>query len=225
MAKQGLTNAISYRFCPILVEGVPAPASAASANEVFLNRSANFMPERAREDLQWRIHTASYPQPRKKTGNYAHGQSCLLRLIAASLPLPLFVCSTTMAVQAEKQEKPHRGLLPSCNFSRKMPVKRGLFNPPATADLNRRNLPALHEIVEARERKAQVIGCLFYSKQMVIWRFAHSLRRCAQKQRGNNAIRRRFVTRIRDVIGYCQPQERLHIRVVWLMSQRIPEED
>src|SRR6516225_9267045 len=26
MAKQGLTNAISDRFCPILVEGIPAPA-------------------------------------------------------------------------------------------------------------------------------------------------------------------------------------------------------
>src|ERR1700745_3855410 len=49
-------------------------------------------------------------------------------------------------------------------------VKRGLLNPPATADLNCRNLPALHQIVEARERKAEVIGCLFYRKQIVIWR-------------------------------------------------------
>jgi hypothetical protein len=106
-----------------------------------------------------------------------------------------------------------------------MPVKRGLLNPPAASDLNCRNLPALHEIVEARERKAQVIGCLSYSKQIVVWRFAGNLRLCTRKQRGNNAIRRRFVTGIRDVKGCCQSDERLCVRAVWLMSQRIPEED
>ena len=76
----------------------------------------------------------------------------------------------------------------------------------------------MHEIVNARERKAQVIGRLFYSKQIVIWRFAHSLRLRVQKQRGNDAIRRRFVIRVRDVIGYCQSEERLCVRVVQLMS-------
>ena len=60
---------------------------------------------------------------------------------------------------------------------RNAPVKGGLLNPPAATYLNCRNLSALHEIVEARERKAQVIGRFFYSKQIVIWRFAHSLSR------------------------------------------------
>src|SRR5262245_5908871 len=113
----------------------------------------------------------------------------------------------------------------SCLHTQNVPVKRGLLDPPAAADLNRRNLSALYEIVEARERKTQVIGCLFYSKQIMICRFGHSLRLRVQKQRGNNAICRRFVTRIRDVKGCCQSEERLHVGVVRLMSQRIPKED
>ena len=112
-----------------------------------------------------------------------------------------------------------------CLHSENVPVNRGLLNPPAAADLNCRNLSALHEIVQAREREVQVIGCLFYSKQIVIRRFSHSLMLRVEKQRGNNAICRRFVRRIRDVIGCCQSEECLHVRVVRLMSQRIPEED
>src|ERR1700751_1858898 len=107
-----------------------------------------------------------------------------------------------------------------------MPVKRGLLNPPAAADLNCRNLSALYEIVQARQWKAQGIGCLFYGKEIVIWRFAYSLRLGVQKQRGrNNAICRRFVICVRNVIGCCQSKERIYVRVVRLMSQRVPKED
>ena len=50
----------------------------------------------------------------------------------------------------------------------------------ATADLNGRNLSALYEIVDSRQRNPQVLGRLFYGKQIVNWSFAHSL--------GENAV-------------------------------------
>jgi hypothetical protein len=35
----------------------------------------------------------------------------------------------------------------------------------------------LYEIVDSRERNPQVLGRLFYGKQIVNWSFAHSFRR------------------------------------------------
>jgi hypothetical protein len=43
--------------------------------------------------------------------------------------------------------------------------------------LNGRNLSALYQVVDSRERNPQVLGRLFYGKQIVNWSFAHSLRR------------------------------------------------
>jgi len=54
-------------------------------------------------------------------------------------------------------------------------VQRGFLDPPAAADLNGRNLSALYEIVDSRERNPQVRGRLFYGQQIVNWGFAHSL--------------------------------------------------
>jgi hypothetical protein len=54
-------------------------------------------------------------------------------------------------------------------------VQSGFLDPIATADLNSRNLPALNEIVDSRERYPQVFGRLFYGKQIVNWSLAHSL--------------------------------------------------
>jgi hypothetical protein len=54
-------------------------------------------------------------------------------------------------------------------------VQRGFLDPPAAADLNGRNLSALYEIVDSRERNSQVLGRLFYGKQIVNRSFAHSL--------------------------------------------------
>jgi hypothetical protein len=42
--------------------------------------------------------------------------------------------------------------------------------------LNGRNLSALYEIVDSRERNSQVLGRLFYGKQIVNRSFAHSLK-------------------------------------------------
>src|SRR5215469_13864200 len=91
----------------------------------------------------------------------------------------------------------------SCLHPQNLPINRGLLNPPSAADLNCRNLSALDEIVNARERNAEVVGRLFYSEQMMIWTLAQSWRLCVQKQSGNNAICRRFVKRSRNVIGCC----------------------
>ena len=55
-------------------------------------------------------------------------------------------------------------------------VQRGFLDPPAAADLNGRNLSALYERVNSRERNPQVLGRLFYGKEIVNWSFAHSLR-------------------------------------------------
>ena len=52
-----------------------------------------------------------------------------------------------------------------------------ILDPPAAADLNSRNLSALYEIVDSRERNPQVLGRLFYGKQIVNRSFAHSFRR------------------------------------------------
>jgi hypothetical protein len=41
--------------------------------------------------------------------------------------------------------------------------------------LNGRNLSALYEIVDSRERNPQVLSRLFYGKQIVNWSFAQSL--------------------------------------------------
>ena len=54
-------------------------------------------------------------------------------------------------------------------------VVQSRFLPPATTDLNGRNLSALYEIVDSRERNSQVLGRLFYGKQIVNRSFAHSL--------------------------------------------------
>jgi hypothetical protein len=54
-------------------------------------------------------------------------------------------------------------------------VQRGFLDPPAATDLNGRNLSALYEIVDSRERNPQLLGRLFYGKQIVYWSFAHSL--------------------------------------------------
>ena len=56
-------------------------------------------------------------------------------------------------------------------------IQSGFLDPPATADLNGRNLSALYEIVDGRERNPQVHGRLFYGKQIVNRSFAHSFRR------------------------------------------------
>jgi hypothetical protein len=53
-------------------------------------------------------------------------------------------------------------------------VQRGFLDPPAAADLNGRNLSALYEIVDSRERNSQVLGRLFYGKQIVNRSFAHT---------------------------------------------------
>src|SRR5215470_9162092 len=50
-----------------------------------------------------------------------------------------------------------RTLALSCLHPQNMPIKRALLNPPSAADLNCRNLSALHEIVNAREWNAEVI--------------------------------------------------------------------
>jgi hypothetical protein len=42
-------------------------------------------------------------------------------------------------------------------------------------DWNDRNLSALYEIVDSRERNPQVLGRLFCGRQIVNWSFAHSL--------------------------------------------------
>src|SRR5271165_2858087 len=55
-------------------------------------------------------------------------------------------------------------------------VQRGFLDPPAAADLNTRNLSALYEVVDSRERNPQVLGRLFYGKEMVNRTFGHSLR-------------------------------------------------
>jgi hypothetical protein len=55
-------------------------------------------------------------------------------------------------------------------------IQSGFLDPPATADLNSRNLSALYEIVDSRERNSQVLGRLFYGKQIVNRSFAHSLK-------------------------------------------------
>ena len=49
------------------------------------------------------------------------------------------------------------------------------FLDPRPPMLNGRNLSALYEIVDSRERNPQVLGRLFYGKQIVSWSFAHSL--------------------------------------------------
>ena len=54
-------------------------------------------------------------------------------------------------------------------------VQRGFLDPPAAADLNGRNLSALYEIVDSRERNPQVLGRLFYGKQIVNRSFAQAL--------------------------------------------------
>src|SRR5271166_774377 len=54
-------------------------------------------------------------------------------------------------------------------------VQRGFLDPPAAADLNTRNLSALYEVVDSRERNPQVLGRLFYGKEMVNRTFSHSL--------------------------------------------------
>jgi len=56
-------------------------------------------------------------------------------------------------------------------------VQSGFLDPPAAADLNGRNLSALYEIVDSRERNPQVLGRLFYGKQIVNWSFRSQLRR------------------------------------------------
>src|SRR5215831_19539345 len=53
-------------------------------------------------------------------------------------------------------------------------VQRGFLDAPAAADLNGRNLSALYEIVDSWNRNPQVLGRLFYGKQIVNWSFAHS---------------------------------------------------
>jgi hypothetical protein len=45
--------------------------------------------------------------------------------------------------------------------------RKGFLDLPAAADLNGRNLSALYEIVDSRERNPQVLGRLFYGKQIV----------------------------------------------------------
>src|SRR5262252_3613744 len=45
------------------------------------------------------------------------------------------------------------------------------------SDLNGRNLSALYEIVDSWNRNPQVLGRLFYGKQIVNWSFAHSFGR------------------------------------------------
>src|SRR5271166_3226666 len=54
-------------------------------------------------------------------------------------------------------------------------VQRGFLDPPAAADLNTRNLSALYEVVDGRERNPQVLGRLFYGKEMVNRTVGHSL--------------------------------------------------
>ena len=54
-------------------------------------------------------------------------------------------------------------------------VQSGFLDPPAAADVNGRNLPALYEIVDSRERNPQILGRLFYGKEVVNRNFAHSL--------------------------------------------------
>jgi len=45
-------------------------------------------------------------------------------------------------------------------------VHSGFLDPPATPDLNGRNLSALYEIVDSRERNSQVLGRLFYGSSV-----------------------------------------------------------
>ena len=59
-------------------------------------------------------------------------------------------------------------------FEQNVVVQSGFLDPPAAADLNGRNLSALYEIVDSRQRNPQVLGRLFYGKQIVNWSFAHS---------------------------------------------------
>ena len=54
-------------------------------------------------------------------------------------------------------------------------VQSGFLDAPAAADLNARNLSALYQIVDSREGNPQVLGRLFYCKQIVDWSFAHGL--------------------------------------------------
>ena len=54
-------------------------------------------------------------------------------------------------------------------------VQRGFLDSPAAADLNGRNLSALYEIVDGWNRNPQVLGRLFYGKQIVNWRFRSQL--------------------------------------------------
>ena len=60
-------------------------------------------------------------------------------------------------------------------MAQKVAVQRGFLDTPAAADLNGRNLSALYEIVDSRGRNPQVLGRLFYGKQIVNGSFAHSL--------------------------------------------------
>ena len=60
-------------------------------------------------------------------------------------------------------------------FAQNVAIQSGFLDPPAAADLNGRNLSPLYEIVDSRERNPQVLGRLFYGKQIVNVSFAHSL--------------------------------------------------
>ena len=73
-------------------------------------------------------------------------------------------------------------------------VQRGFLDPPSAADLNGRNLSALCEIVDGWNRNPQVLGRLFYGKQIVNWSFAHRL--------GENAV-------INHCGHYCAYKNRL----------------
>ena len=46
-------------------------------------------------------------------------------------------------------------------------IQSGFLDSPAAADLNGRNLSALYEIVDGWNRNPQVLGRLFYGKQIV----------------------------------------------------------
>ena len=46
-------------------------------------------------------------------------------------------------------------------------VQSGFLDPSADADVNGRNLSVLYEIVNSRERNPQILGRLFYGKQIV----------------------------------------------------------
>jgi hypothetical protein len=54
-------------------------------------------------------------------------------------------------------------------------VQSGFLDPPAAADVNGRNLPALYEILDSRERNPHMLGSPFYGKQIVNRSFPHSL--------------------------------------------------